>query len=178
MKYSYEFKRECIKLYRNGIKPETPEWISDKEFIKTVRTWDRTEEANGIDGLRHKNRNKEWSVEEKLEIVLKVIAGNSIKSVSCDVGINSGLLYHWLQKYKAMGYNGLINKTRGRPNKGSNMKKAKIKKPRAIHEPELEELIRLREENDYIKAENAIIKKAIALREEKQAALLKAKKRK
>ena len=41
---------------------------------------------------------------------------------------------------------------------------------------EREELIRLRAEIEYIKAENEVIKKEIALREEKEAARLKAKK--
>ena len=41
---------------------------------------------------------------------------------------------------------------------------------------EYEELIRLRTENEYMKAEIEVIKKEIALREEKEAARLKAKK--
>ena len=48
--------------------------------------------------------------------------------------------------------------------------------PRPLSESEREELIRLRAEIEYIKAENAVIKKEIALREEKEAARLKAKK--
>ena len=56
------------------------------------------------------------------------------------------------------------------------MKKLNINKPRKLEESEYEELIRLRAENAYIKAENEVIKKEIALREEKQAARLKAKK--
>ena len=48
--------------------------------------------------------------------------------------------------------------------------------PAPLTESEREELIRLRAEIEYIKAENEVIKKEIALREEKQAALLKAKK--
>lgn len=87
------------------------------------------------------------------------------------------MLYQWVQKYKSLGYNGLINKTRGRSCKESNMKKSKKHSPREICESELEELIRLREEIDFIKAENQIIKKEIALREEKHAAQLKVKKR-
>ena len=50
-----------------------------------------------------------------------------------------------------------------------------INAPRKLDESEYEELIRLRAEIEYIKAENEIIKKEIALREEKQAAQLKAK---
>ena len=48
--------------------------------------------------------------------------------------------------------------------------------PTPLTESEREELIRLRAEVEYMKAENEVIKKEIALREEKQAALLKAKK--
>ena len=45
-----------------------------------------------------------------------------------------------------------------------------------LNESEYEELMRLRAENAYIKAEIEVIKKEIALREEKEAAQLKAKK--
>ena len=48
--------------------------------------------------------------------------------------------------------------------------------PTPLTESEREELIRLRAENEYIKAENEVIKKRIALRHEKWAAELKAKK--
>lgn len=76
-----------------------------------------------------------------------------------------------------MGYNGLINKPKGRPPKDSKMKVPKNNiLPRKLNESEYEELIRLRAEIAYIKAENEVIKKEIALREEREAARLKAKK--
>ena len=56
------------------------------------------------------------------------------------------------------------------------MKKMNYNNPRKINESEYEELVRLRAENEYIKAEIEVIKKEIALREEKEAARLKAKK--
>ena len=56
------------------------------------------------------------------------------------------------------------------------MKVPKTILPRELKESEYEELIRLRAEIAYIKAENEVIKKEIALREEKEAARLKAKK--
>ena len=56
------------------------------------------------------------------------------------------------------------------------MKLSKNTSPRTLNESEYEELIRLRAEIAYIKAENEVIKKEIALREEKEAARLKAKK--
>ena len=45
-----------------------------------------------------------------------------------------------------------------------------------LSESEREELIRLRERNAYLEAEIAVIKKLRALRKEKEAALLKARK--
>ena len=52
----------------------------------------------------------------------------------------------------------------------------KKEEARPLNESEREELIRLRAENEYIKAENEVIKKEIALREERHAAQLKARK--
>ena len=48
--------------------------------------------------------------------------------------------------------------------------------PRKLNESELEELIRLRERCEYLEAQAEVLKKEIALREEKRAAQLKAKK--
>ena len=48
--------------------------------------------------------------------------------------------------------------------------------PSELTPSEREELIRLRAENEYLRAENEVIKKQIALRREKFAAQLKAKK--
>ena len=75
-----------------------------------------------------------------------------------------------------MGYNGLIDKPKGGPSKDSKMKTTKTILPRKLKESEYEELVRLRAEIAYIKAENEVIKKEIALREEKEDARLKAKK--
>jgi transposase-like protein len=108
--------------------------------------------------------------------VAQVLAGKSISGVAMEAGINSGLLYQWVRKYKTLGYNGLADMNRGRRPKDPEMKKLNYNNPRKLEESEYEELIRLRAENEYIKAEIAVIKKEIALREEKEAARLKAKK--
>lgn len=47
--------------------------------------------------------------------------------------------------------------------------------PAELTPSEREEMIRLKAEIEYLKAENEVIKKEIALREERQAALLKAR---
>ena len=177
MRYSYEYKRKCIELYREGRWPETPDGIKDPDrFRRKIREWVRMEEANGPGVLKHKGQNKEWSPEERLELVSRVFAGVSITSVAIDAGINSGLLYQWVRKYKLEGYNGLVSLKKGRTPKEPQMKKLNYNNPRKLDESEYEELIRLRAENEHIKAEIEVIKKEIALREEKEAARLKAKK--
>ena len=176
MRYSYEFKRKCVEMYYQGNYPDTPEGISTKRFRSNIREWVRIEESCGPDALRHKEHNKNWTPEEKLELVVQVIAGASIKSVAVSAGINDGMLYQWVRKYKIYGYNGLISKQKGRKSKNPDMKKIGTRKPPKPNESEYEELIRLRAENEYMKAEIEVIKKEIALREEKEAARLKAKK--
>ena len=176
MRYSYEFKRKCVELYREGKWPETPEGIKEENFHNAIRRWYRTEEANGPEPLRHQEQNKSWTPEARYELVARVLAGRSNQSVALEAGIAPGILYLWVRKYKALGYNGLVNMKRGRRPKDPQMKKPNNNNPRKLEESEYEELIRLRAENEYIKAENAVIKKEIALREEKEAARLKAKK--
>ena len=176
MRYSYEFKRKCVEMYYQGNYPDTPEGIITKRFRSNIREWVRIEESCGPDALRHKAHNKNWTPEEKLELVAQVIAGASIKSVAVSAGINDGMLYQWVRKYKIYGYNGLISKQKGRKSKNPDMKKIGTRKPPKPNESEYEELIRLRAENEYMKAEIEVIKKEIALREEKEHARLNAKK--
>ena len=177
MRYSYEYKRKCVEMYREGRWPETPAGIKDpRHFHDMIRKWVREEEANGPEILKHKLANKVWTPEEKYELVAKVIAGSSCQSVAIEAGVDDGLLYQWVRKYKLEGYNGLVNMRKGRPPKEPQMKKINYNNPRELNESEYEELVRLRAENEYIKAEIEVIKKEIALREEREAARLKAKK--
>ena len=177
MRYSYEFKRQAVDLYRQGKWPDTPEGITQNRFHKTVRLWSRIEEASGPEALKHPSHNKEWSPEEKLELISRALAGESITAVAVSVGISDGMLYSWLRRYKIFGYKGLRPRKRGKLPKEPAMEKKK-KEPLPLTESEREELIRLRAEVARMKAENEVIKKEIALREAKWDEQLKAKKRK
>ena len=176
MRYSFEFKLECVHLYKSkGCFPPTPENVKQRSFRDKVRIWVRLHDNYGVDALKHSNHNRNWTPEEKLILINQYKAGQSLNSVAINAGINDGMLYSWIRKYDELGYNGLVESKKGRPRNNPNMSK-KIIKQRELTESELEELIRLRERCAYLEAESEIIKKEIALREEREAARLKAKK--
>ena len=139
-----------------------------------IQIWARTEESCGVEALRHKNQNKVWTAEEKYELVAKVLAGESNRTTAIAAGIDKGLLYSWVRCYKMKGYQGLAAQRKGRPPKEPAMKKNIV--PAELTPSEREEMIRLRAENERLRAEIAVVKKEIALREERCAAQLKAKK--
>ena len=117
--------------------------------------------SNYIDKERGQKRLKKLSkrvLEEKSTFVLQVLNGKTLTEVSFSEGISDGLLSSWVHKYLTYGYNGLKNKKRGRPlSKEPIMNKKAI--PDNLSESEREELVRLRERNAYLEAENAVIKK-------------------
>ena len=174
MRYSNEFKQKAVELYYRGEWPDTPEGINQRNFRGMIRRWVRIDESCGTEGYKHKNLNKNWTPEEKYALVAEILAGATIQGVSSREGLNSGLLYSWLQKYKAFGYNGLVRKRKCRLSKDQIMNDNN--EPKELSESEREELIRLRAENEAIKAEIEVVKKRIALRQERWAAQLKAKK--
>lgn len=168
MKYSWEFKLECVEKYLKGEWADRPSYTktSEKEFHNRIRRWARIYESCGADGLKHKPLNNDWNVEKRYELVAQVLAGKSNQSVAFEAGISDGQLYQWVRKYKQFGYDGLELR-KGRKPKDPNM--SKDNKPKDLTPSEREDYIRTKRELEYLKAENAYLKKLRALIAQKQA---------
>ena len=161
MKYSYEYKIECVDLYRQDEWPKTSDGLNQKRFHDKICEWVRIEEAQGLEALRHKAQNKIWSSDEKYELISKVLVGSSVTETAISVGISSGLLYQWVRGYKIKGYEGPVTQRKGRPPKEPEKKIV----PAELTPSESEEMIRLRAENEYLRAEKEVIKNRLESRE-------------
>lgn len=175
-RYSYEFKKECVELYKQGKWMETPEGVNSHTFRGEIRYWSKLVDFHGEEILKRKEQDKKWTAEEKFKLVSKVLAGNSYEETALKAGINPDMLYKWVNRYKKFGYNSLEIKKRGRQPKMKYKNENTDIDPKPLNESEREELIRLREENEYLRTVQAVEKKLDALRREKYAAYLKAKK--
>ena len=161
MKLTYEDKVQIYELRNQG---ESFKRLSNQFGVNVsgLKYMVKLIDHYGINIIK-KGKNRYYSPKLKREMIDKVLLeGCSQQSVCLDYGLsNQGLLNNWIAQYKKNGYT-LLEKRRGRvPKMGSKPKK----KPE-----EMTELEQLQAENEYLRSENAILKKLreLRLRDEKE----------
>ena len=160
MKYSKEFKLECIRKRKEGIRIETPSGFKDRDsFMSQVRRWTRIYDSLGEAGLEHGRPTLD--TDQRLELIKRVENGESYWSAALSAGIGADVLIRWHKIYRESGVDGLQSLKRGKP--PMDKKKPEQKKD---SEKTREELL---EELEYVRAENEYLKKLSALVQERKA---------
>ena len=151
MKLTDETKIEMYRLKKEGCSYKE---LSKKFKINTstVKYIIRLADLHG-ETILIKGKNNYYPAELKLHIINEVlILGNSISATSLKYALpNHGLLCNWISKFKENEYN-ILEKPKGRPSK---MKKNN----KNIENKELSKVEQLEKELEYLRAENAVLKK-------------------
>ena len=172
-KYTKEFKIKLVLEYLSGETGGRPA-IANKYNIpeSTLENWLIKYNSGGFDNLSKNLNNNKYTSEFKLSVIqYRQINNTSLRETAEYFNlVNGSMVSRWEKAYQQRGLSGLED-NRGRPRKDMSKadKNSKNKKP--IEESEREELIRLREENKYLKMQILFEKKfqALLLEEEAEA---------
>lgn len=116
MRYTKEFKLECVRKYMNGEHIPDPDGCTHKTFHRKVLNWVKIFNQLGEAGLDHKK--PKISLEEKLALINRVIQGESCNSVANSIGRQESYVSKLYKLYLQEGIDGLQSHCKkGRPSK-------------------------------------------------------------
>ena len=162
MKLKLEDKLKIIAMYKAG---DSILSISKKFKVSepVIRRIERQYREHGIESFKAKGKNMKYSPEFKMEIVNRVLNGDSKTSIASELCVNAGMIHDWFKKYQELGYNGLTTQ-QGRPRK---MKDKNIQQKIVNNSNKLDDkdkrIKELEERNTQLEMENYLLKKLRAL---------------
>ena len=162
-KYSSELKLKIVNEYLSGHR--SFEYLKKKYDIPShsmIQEWIRLYQQYGEEGFERRLTKTKYSGEFKLRVIkYRQINRLSYRETANHFKISNGsIIANWVRKYDEEGFEGL-NRPIGRSSKMP--EKEKKISPKKLNESEREELIRLREENEYLRAKHEYEKKLKAL---------------
>lgn len=161
MRYTKEFKLECVKKYLKGEHVDDPGGCKHKTFHTTLLRWVRIYNCLGEKGLDHKK--PKLSFNDKLQMCLRAASGEAFTSIAFSYGRNESYVSNLYKKYLINGEDGLKLDKRGRPSKMKNKDIKEIikneKNPKEREEILLQKIEDLEIENEYLKKLKALVQK-------------------
>lgn len=159
-KNNYKFKLQCVEAVVKG-KRTAFDVASENGIVRgNLRLWLKFYELYGKVGLRDRGYQK-YSHSFKLKVIKAIERDNlSLREACARFNIpGMATIITWQRAYESEGAQGLNNKPKGRPPKMKPPIKPKAKKSSKALTRE-EELLK---ELEYLRAENALLKKLQAL---------------
>jgi transposase len=159
-KFTYEFKLQCVEAVIKG-KRSAFDVANENGIVRgNLRLWIKRYELYGKTGLQKKVY-QPYDISFKLKVLKSIERENLSLRIACArFNIPSmSTIIDWQRAYESEGVQGLNNKPKGPPPK---MKPPIKRKARKSSKPltREEELLK---ENEYLRAENALLKKLQAL---------------
>jgi transposase len=173
IKYSIKQKHSVVRSILAGgqsIKGAARQLGCNKS---AVQRWLEQYKQAGVKGLKF--RNGHYADQLKLQVVRYYLKkGLSLNQTAGHFKIpNASVICKWLKAYERFGAMGLSKKARWR--KKSIMTKKPRKKETTPADPTAQKLAELQKEVEYLRAENAFLKKLEALAQQEEAAKAQAR---
>lgn len=157
-KYHRIFKLRLAKLsqHQSSVRLSREYGVASRQ----IRYWSQVYRIHGENSFQHEN--KPYSSSFKLKVLSKMLDQNwSISHTSAFFDLSSsGILFQWKKLYDSGETSKLIPQKKGRPSMSTNPSSPKSTDQMTEKE--------LREELEYLRAENAVLKKLKALAQAKQ----------
>src|SRR5258708_30786187 len=168
VKYSVRQKESVVRSILAGRQSITGAAQELGCMRSAVKRWMVQYREHGVKGFSIRNGSYEGAF--KLMVVRYYLKKElSLNQTACHFNIpNESAIHRWLKRYERYGTEGLLKKSSGR--KRSPMAKKPRKKEPASSDPAAEKLAALQRENEYLRAENAFLKKLEALVQQEKAA--------
>ena len=167
-KLSKEEKLKLVRRYIGGHYVPTPEgYRSRTAFKASLLAWAKRYRMYGEKGLERKAETAVGAL-DKAEAVRRCLSGERNRGLAAEYGVSPGTVSNWCRAYSQSGTD--MAKSIGERRLSPMPEKFEVGSEEFERLSDKEKLKVLREEYEYLRTENAVLKELRALGERKEAA--------